>query len=31
VKAEARWHVVQNVRGLNPDGLALTIGLKKYF
>ena len=31
VKAEARYHVVQNARGLNPDGLALTIGLKKYF
>ncbi len=31
VKAEGRYHIVSNVNGLNPDGLALTIGLKKYF
>lgn len=31
VKAEARYHLIQNVDGFNPDGLALTIGLKKYF
>lgn len=31
VKAEARYHLIPNVRGFNPDGLALTIGLKTYF
>jgi hypothetical protein len=31
VKAEARYHVVTNQNGFNPDGLSLTIGLKKYF
>jgi hypothetical protein len=31
IKAEARYHLIQNINGLNPDGLALTIGLKKYF
>ncbi len=31
IKAEARYHLVQNVGATNPDGLALTIGLKKYF
>jgi hypothetical protein len=31
VKAEARYHLVSDVDSLNPDGLALTIGLKKYF
>lgn len=31
VKAEARYHLVPNAFGLNPDGLALTIGVKKYF
>ena len=31
VKAEARYHLIQNVNGFNPDGLALTIGVKKYF
>jgi hypothetical protein len=31
VKAEARYHLIKNVGILNPDGLALTIGLKKYF
>jgi hypothetical protein len=31
VKAEARYHLIDNINGFNPDGLALTIGLKKYF
>jgi hypothetical protein len=31
VKAEARYHIVTNAFGINPDGLALTIGVKKYF
>ena len=31
VKAEARYHLIANVGDFNPDGLALTIGLKKYF
>jgi hypothetical protein len=31
VKAEARYHIVDGIRGLEPDGLAVTIGLKKYF
>ena len=31
VKGEARYHLIDNINGLNPDGLALTIGLKKYF
>lgn len=31
VKGEARYHLVQNARGLNPDGLALTVGVKGYF
>ena len=31
VKAEVRYHLIDNVNGFNPDGLALTIGLKKYF
>jgi hypothetical protein len=31
VKAEARYHLVQDAFGGNPDGLALTVGLKKYF
>lgn len=31
VKAEARYHLISNVDSFNPDGLALTIGLKKYF
>jgi hypothetical protein len=31
VKAEARYHLVKDAFGVNPDGLALTIGLKKYF
>lgn len=31
VKGEARYHIIDNINGLNPDGLVLTIGLKKYF
>ncbi len=31
VKIEGRYHAVSNVGGLNPDGLALSVGLKKYF
>lgn len=31
VKGEARYHLISNVDTYNPDGLALTIGLKKYF
>ena len=31
VKGEARYHVVGDVFGVNPGGLALTIGLKTYF
>ena len=31
VKGEARYHLVANSGGYNPDGLSLTIGLKKYF
>ena len=31
VKGEARYHLVGDVFGLNPGGLAVTIGLKKYF
>jgi hypothetical protein len=31
VKAEARYHIVTDVGGLDPDGLALTIGVKTYF
>ena len=31
VKGEARYHLIKNARGLDPDGLALTIGLKQYF
>ena len=31
VKGEVRYHLIDNINGLNPDGLALTIGLKKYF
>ena len=30
-KAEAKYHVVSNADGFNPDGLSLTVGLKKYF
>jgi hypothetical protein len=31
VKAEASYHVISDAFGINPDGLALTVGLKKYF
>ena len=31
VKAEARYHIIDDIRGLEPDGFAITIGLKKYF
>lgn len=31
VKGEGRYHWVDDERGFNPDGLALTIGLKRYF
>lgn len=31
VKAEARYHLVKDAFGMNPDGLALTVGVKKYF
>jgi opacity protein-like surface antigen len=31
VKAEARYHLVMNALGMNPDGLALTVGVKRYF
>jgi len=31
VKGEARYHLIRNAGDLDPDGLALTVGLKKYF
>lgn len=31
VKGEARYHLISDLGSLNPDGLALTIGIKKYF
>jgi hypothetical protein len=31
LKLEARYHALGDVRGVNPDGLALSVGLKKYF
>ena len=31
IKGELRYHVIGDVRGLNPDGASLMIGLKKYF
>jgi Outer membrane protein beta-barrel domain len=31
VKIEGRYHAVSNVGGLDPDGLALSVGLKMYF
>ena len=31
VKAEAKYHLIKNLGTFNPDGLSLTIGLKKYF
>lgn len=30
-KAEAKYHVLGEAFGINPDGLSLTAGLKKYF
>jgi len=30
-KAEAKYHIISDVGGFNPDGLSLTVGLKKYF
>jgi opacity protein-like surface antigen len=30
-KAEAKYHLVSNADAFNPDGLSLTVGLKKYF
>jgi outer membrane protein with beta-barrel domain len=30
-KAEGRYHLVSDAFGINPGGLALTIGVKKYF
>ncbi|MEO6212109.1 MAG: outer membrane beta-barrel protein [Vicinamibacterales bacterium] len=30
-KAEAKYHVISNADGFNPDGLSLTVGVKKYF
>jgi opacity protein-like surface antigen len=31
VKGEVRYHLVDNIGTFNPDGFALTVGLKKYF
>lgn len=31
IKAEARYHLVKDAFGVNPDGLGLTVGVKKYF
>jgi hypothetical protein len=31
VKIEGRYHAISNVNGFDPDGLALSVGLKKYF
>ena len=31
VKGEARYHLIANIDSYNPDGLALTVGVKKYF
>ncbi|MBA3297132.1 MAG: porin family protein [Acidobacteria bacterium] len=31
VKAEAKYHLISNLGAFNPDGLSLTVGLKKYF
>ena len=30
-KAEAKYHIVADAGAYNPDGLSLTVGLKKYF
>jgi hypothetical protein len=31
ITGEARYQVVQDIRGLSPSGLLLAAGLKKYF
>ena len=31
IKGEFRYHLVSDAFGLNPDGAALTVGVKKYF
>jgi hypothetical protein len=31
VKAEARYHVISDIGAFDPDGLSITIGVKKYF
>lgn len=31
VKLEGRYHAISDIRGFDPDGLSLTVGLKKYF
>ena len=31
VKGEGRYHAVANARGMDPSGIALTMGLKTYF
>jgi opacity protein-like surface antigen len=31
VKGELRYHLISNIGALNPDGVTLSIGLKKYF
>jgi hypothetical protein len=31
LEGEARYDLVSNARGLNPDGLTLTADLKRYF
>jgi Outer membrane protein beta-barrel domain len=30
-KIEGRYHAISDIRGFDPDGVALTVGLKKYF
>jgi len=30
-KAEAKYHLISNADQFNPDGLSLTVGVKKYF
>jgi hypothetical protein len=31
IKGEVRFHLISDAFGLNPDGVALTIGVKRYF
>lgn len=31
VKGELRYHIINDIRGVEPDGFSLTIGLKRYF